>query len=153
VVDRRPAPRLVRPDLHEPLDRAAVELDLVDRLAGANLAQLGRPVGGQHDQRHARVPGLDDRGEEVGRGGAGRARDDHRSARSLGHAEREEAGAALVEDRDRLELRPRGERERERGVARAGRGHGVPDAAANELVDEGLHRRVGPVDRLHGAAR
>ena len=33
----------------------AVELDLVDRLAGADLAQLGRAVGGQHDERDARL--------------------------------------------------------------------------------------------------
>ena len=45
-------------DLEEPLGRAAVELDLVDRLPGADLAQLGRAVGGQHEQRHARLVGL-----------------------------------------------------------------------------------------------
>ena len=45
--------RLVRADLEEPLDRVAVELELVDRLPGADVAQLGRPVGGQHDQRDA----------------------------------------------------------------------------------------------------
>ena len=60
----------------------AVELELVDGLPGAGVAQLGRAVGGQHDQRHARLVGLDDSGEEVGRGGAGRARDGHRTARS-----------------------------------------------------------------------
>ena len=35
-------------DLEEPLGGAAVELELVDRLPGADLAQLGRAVGGQH---------------------------------------------------------------------------------------------------------
>ena len=47
--------RVVVADLEEPAHRVAVELDLVDRLAGADLAQLGRAVGGQHDQRHARL--------------------------------------------------------------------------------------------------
>ena len=37
--------RLVNPDLEEPLDRIAVELDLVDRLSGADLTELGRAVG------------------------------------------------------------------------------------------------------------
>ena len=47
-------------------DRVAVELDLVDRLPGAGVAQLGRAVGGQHDQRHARLARLDDGGQVVG---------------------------------------------------------------------------------------
>ena len=41
--------RLVHADLGEPLHRVAVELDLVDGLAGAGVAQLGRAVRGQHD--------------------------------------------------------------------------------------------------------
>ena len=44
--------------LHEPLGRRAVQLDLVDGLARAHVAQLGRAVGGQHDQRHARLARL-----------------------------------------------------------------------------------------------
>ena len=35
------------------------KLDLVDRLPGADLAQLGRAVGGEHEQRHARLVRLD----------------------------------------------------------------------------------------------
>ena len=59
-----------------------VEADLVDRLPGAHLAQLGRAVGGEHDQRHARLVGLDDGGVEVGRRRAARAGDDRRALRS-----------------------------------------------------------------------
>ena len=55
----RCAPRLVVAHLHEPLGGRAVELDLVDRLAGAHVAQLRRPVGGEHDQRHPRLVRLD----------------------------------------------------------------------------------------------
>ena len=44
--------RLVVAHLHEPLGRAAVELELVDRLPGADVAQLRRAVGGEHEQRH-----------------------------------------------------------------------------------------------------
>ena len=93
-------------DLEVPLGGAAVELDLVDRLPGAEVAQLGRAVGGQHEQRDARLVGLDHRRRVVGRGGArrctparpgtrwpwpGRARRTRRSARRGG---RWRAGAA-----------------------------------------------------------
>ena len=44
---------LVRADFAEPAHRGAVELQLVDRLPGADPAQLRRAVGGQRDQRHA----------------------------------------------------------------------------------------------------
>ena len=50
-------------DLEEPAHGVAVELDLVDRLAGADVAQLGRAVRGQHDQRDARLARLDHGGE------------------------------------------------------------------------------------------
>ena len=64
------------PGVVEPAHRVAVELHLVDGLAGAGVAQLGRAVGGAHDQRHAAVVGLEHRGVEVGRGGARRAQHD-----------------------------------------------------------------------------
>ena len=43
------APGLVGAHLHEPLGGAAVEPQLVDRLTGAHLAQLGRTVAAEHD--------------------------------------------------------------------------------------------------------
>jgi hypothetical protein len=44
------------------------------RSSGApDVAQLRRAVGGEHDHRHVRQPGLDDRRVEVGRRGAARA--------------------------------------------------------------------------------
>ena len=58
----------------------AVQLDLVDRLAGAGAAQLGRPVGGEHEQRHGGLVGLDDRRVEVRRRGARRAQHRDRAA-------------------------------------------------------------------------
>ncbi len=77
-------------DLEEPLGGAAVELDLVDRLPGAELAQLRRAVGGEHEQRHARLVRLDHRRRVVRRGGAGRAGQRDGAAGRLGEAEREE---------------------------------------------------------------
>ena len=62
--------RRVIVDLEVPLGGAAVELDLVDRLPGADVAQLRRAVGGQDQQRHARLVGLDHGGRVVGGGGA-----------------------------------------------------------------------------------
>ena len=59
--------RRVSSTSQEPLGRVAVELDLVDRLPGADVAQLGRPVGGEHDQRHARLVRLDHRRRVVRR--------------------------------------------------------------------------------------
>ena len=49
----RAGPILGRPDLAEPPDGVAVELQLVDGLARARVAELGRPVRGAHDQRDA----------------------------------------------------------------------------------------------------
>ena len=49
----RARPGLGQAGLAEPAHRGAVQLDLVDGLVGADPPQLRRPVGGEHDQRHA----------------------------------------------------------------------------------------------------
>ena len=56
---------LVDADLDEPPDGVAVELELVDGLAGADVAQLWRPIGGQDDQRNPGLVGFDHRRGEV----------------------------------------------------------------------------------------
>ena len=61
VVQQAVVVGLVRPDFAEPAHRFAIELDLVDRLPGADPAQLRRPVGRQHHQRQRRFVGLGDR--------------------------------------------------------------------------------------------
>ena len=48
---RRSGVGVVDADLDEQLDLVAEELDLVDRLPGPGVAQLGRAVGGQDDER------------------------------------------------------------------------------------------------------
>ena len=50
---------VVRADVEEPLRGRAEELELVDGLAGADLAQLRRPVGGEDEHRDPRLPRLD----------------------------------------------------------------------------------------------
>ena len=62
----------------EPAHRPAVQVRLVDRLRRADVAQLRRPVGGQHDHRDLRQPGLDHGRVEVGRRRAARAQQDRR---------------------------------------------------------------------------
>ena len=139
-------------DLEEPLGRAAVELDLVDRLAGADVAQLGRAVGGEHEQRHARLVRLDHRGRVVGGGGARRAGEHDRRARSPSPAR----GAKKPPQRSSMceVARIRAvadEREHERRRARARRRARVAHAAARELVDERAQAEVG-VGRVARAA-
>ena len=109
-------------DLEVPLGGAAVELDLVDRLPGADVAQLRRAVGGQHEHRHARLVRLDHRGRVVGGGGARGAGQRGREAGRLGQAEREERRAALVEVGGRAQPRVARQRQHQRRRARAGGG-------------------------------
>jgi hypothetical protein len=90
---------LLGSDLAKPPHRRAVELHLVDRLPGANPAQLRRPVGGEHDHRHGRLVRLADRRVEVGRGRPGRAQDHGRTPARLRRPEGEERRRSLVDDR------------------------------------------------------
>ena len=64
----------------EPAHGARRTGGLVDGLRRADVPQLGRAVGGAHDQRHPGLVGLDHRRVELGRGGAAGAHDDRRPA-------------------------------------------------------------------------
>ena len=124
-------------DFAEPAHRGAEDLDLVDRLTGADPAQLRRPVGAEDDQRHSRFVGLDHRRVIVGDGRAGGAEQCHRLAARLRGAEREEGRRALVDDHGRLDLRLAPERHREWGGAGAGGDDGMSQPAPSKLLDEG----------------
>ena len=91
-----------------------VELDLVDRLPGADVAQLGRAVGGEHEQRDARLVRLDHRGRVVGGGRARRAGERDRPPVALARPSAKKRAAALVDVRGR-----RGSAARGRARARA----------------------------------
>ena len=131
-------------DLEEPLGRASEQLQLVDRLPRAGVAQLRGPIGGEQQQRHARLLRLDRGRQQLRRGRAGGARHRHGHARRLGEAEREETGAALVHVGEAAQPRLGGKREHQRGAARPGRGARRAHAAARQLVDERpqQHKRV-----------
>ena len=130
------------------LTALAVELDLVDRLAGADIAQLGRAVGGEDDQRHPRLVGLDHRGRQVGRRRAGGAGYRDRPPGGLRRADGEEARTALVDVGEAADPGLAHQREHERRRARPGRGAGVLHAAARELVGQRAQQQVG-VGRGH----
>ena len=147
----RSGPASAEVGLEEPPDRVSEQLQLVDRLPGADLAQLRRPVGGEDDQRHPRLVGLDHGGQQVGGSGPGGARDDDRSPRGLRRAEREESGAALVDVRPAAQALVAREREDDRRIARARRGAGVLHPASDELVDQRSEEQVAVVGLLIGS--
>lgn len=100
---------------------------LVDRLVGARVPQLKRPVCGKHQHRHAAQARLHDRGQQVcDRRATGR---DHgrRPAARAAVAERPEAEGALVDANVDLGagVARGGERERGRAGACARRGGGA----------------------------
>ncbi len=151
-----PAAALGHGELHG-VGRRAEHAPLVHGLVGAGAVQLDRPVGGQHQQRHPGVVRLQHGGVQVGHGRARGA--DHGGepgpagvgaargvlGQALGQAEGQEAGAALVHPHVQGEPLPHGrlvQRERQRGVARAGAEHHVPHVVADEFVndDPGLRR-------------
>ena len=130
-------------DLDEPLRRRAEQVQLVDRLSGSVVAQLRRPVGREQQQRHTCLPRLDHGGQQLGGGRARGAGDGHRQPRRLRQAEGEEARAALIDVGEAAQAELAGERQHERGVARARRGARARHAAAPELLGEGAQQQVG----------
>jgi hypothetical protein len=95
---------LMSADFAEPPNGVAIELELVDCLARADIAKLWWPVRREHDHRHARLVGLDHRRVQVRRRGPGRAEHRGRDCSGERGAEREEPGAALVQDHRHIDL-------------------------------------------------
>ncbi len=148
--DARPgdhrAPRAVLPratlgrgELVRPADRRTEEAALVGGLVGAGATQLVGAVGGEHQQRHPGMAGLEHGRVQVGDGGARRRDHRHRPPGQLGQAEGEEAGRALVhadvqpQPPGRVGLLQRvGQRRRPRPRAE----HRLTDATSDHLVHE-----------------
>ena len=135
--------------LDEHRDGVAVELDLVYGLAGADVTELRRTVGGADDKRHARLAGLDHRGQVVGGRRPRGADQDGGPAGCLGEPEGEKAGAAFVDLREDGEASVAAEGEQQRGRAGAGGGDRSGDPAAPELLREGAHQEVAVVPGGH----
>ena len=145
----------VGPDFAEPAHRFAVELDLVDRLPGADPAQLRRPVGGEDDQRQRRLVGLADGGVVVGGGACRRCRAAPPARRSPAprRARRTRPSARRAITVTSIPGCPP-ERDRERRRARAGGDDRAPQPAACELLGEGRGECGVGVGRVHvGIAR
>ena len=85
--------------VHRPQRVIPVQLDLIDGLVRAAVAQFRRAIPGQDDQRHLQFVRLDDGRKEVGGRRAGNADQRDRLIGLEGDAEREKAGAALVQMR------------------------------------------------------
>jgi hypothetical protein len=136
--------------LAEPAHRAAEQLDLVDGLVSAGAPELGRPVGGERQQRHAGLIGLDDRGMEVGRRRARGAQHRCRAPARLGQAEGGKRRGALVDPdvqpHPALPLQVE-ERHGQRRAPRSRGDHDLAQPAAGQLVAERDAERGGRVHR------
>ena len=117
---------------------------LAGGLVGADAAQLGRPVGGQQQQRHAGVMRLERGRQQVRDRGARRADHGRRHPCLASDAERREAGDALVDahvQADRAAPLEFGGDEGERLRPRTGAQHDVPDARARRAGTAAPRRR------------
>ena len=145
---------VVGPELAEPAHRRAVELQLVDRLAGADPSQLRRPVGGEHDQRHRRPrrprPRPDGGWPRPSRRCTGPTAGVPVAWAAPSAKNPAERSSSSTADLDRP-LPP--ERQRQRGRARTGGEDGAPDTTARQL----LHHRRGEcgvsIRRVHRPGR
>ncbi len=129
--------------LGEPLGVGSEQADLVDRLGGPAIAQLGRSVGREEEQRHAAQRRLDDGREEVGRGGTRGREDGHRAAArpspAPGRRSRRSARRAA-----RAPSHPGGRAGPGRGASSASPGRRrVAEPGADQLIDEGAQRERG----------
>ena len=137
--ERTPVPATVdvgHPRVGEETGGSPVEVLLVDRLRGADVASLGRTVRRADDERHAGEVGLDDGRVELDRRGAARHDDDDGTRRGEGEPDREEPRRALVEPDVDPDAVVAAEPERERARTRPRSDHRVGDAGARPLVDE-----------------
>ena len=114
----------------------AVQADLVDRLAGAAVAQLGWTIGGQHHQAHPVVERLGHRRQVVGGRTTRRADQGDAPAPGLGEAEGEEAAGSLVELHPAAQPRLGVCGQHQRCRARARRADHVAHAPVRQLLEE-----------------
>jgi hypothetical protein len=110
---------------------------LVDRLGGGHVPQLGRAIGGGHDEGHLGLERLDDGGVEVGGGGAARAQQHGRAAGGEAEPEGEERRRSLVV----VDVEPDPGRRRQGQGQRRGTGPGGDDGVGHAGSDPLVHQR------------
>ena len=115
---------------------------LVDGLVGTNGLQFGGAVGGNQDQRHAGLIGLDHCRQPVGRGTPGGGDDDDRHPAGLGDAEREECRATFIDDDGAGHVRLPQKGQRQRCRTRSRRDHRLPDPSRLQTGDEDLRPAI-----------
>ena len=114
---------------------------LVGRLVGSGAAQRSRAVGGEHDEGLPDVVRLEHGRVKIGDGRARRRQHGNRAMRSLGQAQGEEAGRALVDPHVQPQppcLVGSVQSEGERCGPRAGGEHDLPDAGPQQGAHDGL---------------
>ena len=131
--------------IDEPTHGAAEEVLLVDRLVGPHPLQLGRTVGGDDDQRCARVRSLDHRGMKLRGGGPRCGQHQRRFARRLTKSDGKKRAAALVDVDDDLDPRMPLESHRHRRRPRPRRDARKLDTVRCQLVDKGGGEGLGDV--------
>ena len=119
---------------------------LVGRLGGADASQLSGTIGGQEDERQARVGGLEDRGGQLGDGGAG-GNDDGGQCPGTGQANGREPGTALIQDGARVSAKCA--RFEGVGEGRAARTRTVQDVRDSQ----GIQRREDCAGGINGGHR
>src|SRR5829696_570759 len=120
----------------KPLDVAAKELNLVDRLRRAPVTQLWRSIGGQDDERDATQARFHDCWEKIRRGGAGGTEHGYGRCELPRHTKREKRRRSFVDQNPTPNVRMGCQRDRDRGRSRTGADHRVAHAAGDKLIDE-----------------
>jgi hypothetical protein len=102
-------------DIGLPPDVVAENFDLINRLVGAGVPQLGWTVGGEEQHRHAIDRSLNHGGLSISDGGAGRSNPPGGATRGSSPPQRREGIAPLVNMQHHMGVRVAGRRNREGG--------------------------------------
>jgi len=132
----RPGPIVRGAGVEGPTGRGSEQPDLIDRLAGAGVAQLGRPVRGAHHQRHSAVAGFEHCGWKL----AAAVPDVHTTrpdAPWLWRTESEERHRPLVEAHVDAEPTIADQRQRQWRGARTRSDTGITHPGPHPFVDQG----------------
>ena len=123
------------------LDDVGEELGLADGLAIVLVDLLGRPVGGNRNQRHAAIKGLGEGRTVVERCRTRGAYHCDGTAGLDGNAEGDEGRRTLVDDNAGAQRARAVDRDNQRRIARARRQHDILDAILRQEINYSLTRQ------------